>query len=203
MYKKMTLSYEYNSLEPYIDTRTMGIHYENHYLGYLNRLNKFLNQTNYDYKYSLEELVDQIDKFDVNIRDNILFNLGGVLNHNLYFNSISPDKNNLPVGKLKQAIEKKYGTFENFKEEFKKKANLLVGSGYTFLVIKSDNEIDIINTSNQDTPLSYGFTPIMALDLWEHAYYLRYQSDRQSYINNFFEIVDFNNINDLYEKHIK
>ena len=203
MYKLPPLRYSYNALEPYIDATTVDIHYNKHHMGYLTRLNNALNGVNYDYQYSLEELVKHIEDFPIKLRGNILYNAGGVLNHNLYWYSISPNYNNKPVGLLKQAIDAKYGNYDKFKEEFIKEASLVVGSGWTFLVINHKGELEIVNTSNQETPYLYGLTPIMALDLWEHAYYLKYQNKREEYILNFFEIVDFDNINRLYEQKIK
>ncbi|MDD2519089.1 MAG: superoxide dismutase [Bacilli bacterium] len=202
MYEISKLKYSYNALEPDIDSRTVEIHYEKHHHSYLNNLNKVLDSINYDYRYSLEELVKNIDMFPLEIRGDILFNAGGVLNHNLYWLSMSPNKNNIPVGKLKDAINEEYGSFENFKNEFIKTATILKGSGYTFLVINHNKKLEIINTSNQETPYLYGLIPIMTIDLWEHAYYLLYQNRRGEYIKNFFNIVDFVEINKLYEKNI-
>ncbi|NLL44595.1 MAG: superoxide dismutase [Mollicutes bacterium] len=200
MYELPPLRYALNALEPYISERTVDIHYHRHHQGYLDKLNNFLNSVNYDYRYSLEELINHIDEFPINIRGQILYNAGGVLNHNLYWNSIGPGNKNIPVGTIKEAIDKEFGSFENFKEEFMKQAGLVVGSGWTFLVINGEGKLEIINTSNQETPYLYGLKPIMALDLWEHAYYLDYQNRRDQYISNFFQIVDFDMINKLYEK---
>ena len=112
MYREKTLPYDYQALEPYIDTRTVGIHYNNHYKGYLNRLNNLLKEQNFKYQYPLEELPKYIDEFPIDVRGDILFNAGGVLNHELYFQNMSPNKNKEPKGVLKEAIEKKYGSFE-------------------------------------------------------------------------------------------
>lgn len=199
MYKLMPLNYEYNALEPYISAFTINIHYNKHYQKYLKKLNDTLNSLKYDYRYNLVDLITHIDEFPLADRDTILYNAGGVLNHELYFSNISPNKNNQPTGKLKEAIDKKYGSFDNFKNEFIKTSGYLTGSGYTFLVLNK-NELDIINTSNQDTPYLYDLIPIMSLDLWEHAYYLDYQNDKENYILNFFEIVDFEVIGKLYEE---
>lgn len=202
MYNRVPLPYEYNALEPYIDTKTVGIHYENHYMKYLNNLNKLLEKNNYKNEYTKEELVTHLDMFPLEDRGQILYNLGGVLNHELYFNNMSPKKKNQPVGTLKQIIEKQYGTYENFKQELIQTADYLVGSGYTFVVVNSKNQLEILNLSNQETPYSYELKPILALDLWEHAYYLTYQNNRDEYIRNFFEIIDFEQINQQYEKAI-
>ena len=192
MYSSIT---NYEAYEPYISSYTMNIHYNKHYKKYLDNLNNLLSK--YDYEYSKEELVKNIAIFPLAERDDILFNLGGVLNHELFFN-------NLGYGKMSENFKNKiiedFNSIDNFKEEFIKQANLLVGSGYTFLVLNKENNLEIINVANQDTPISYGLIPIMNLDLWEHAYYLDYQNDRKAYINNFFSIVDFNKVSNLYEE---
>lgn len=188
----------YDAYEPYISSYTMNIHYNKHYKKYLDNLNNLLSK--YNYEYSKEELVKNIDMFPIKERGNILFNLGGVLNHELFFNILGYGDMS---ENFKNKINENFGSFDKFKEEFIKEANLLVGSGYTFLVLNKDNDLEIINVSNQDTPISYGLVPIMNLDLWEHAYYLDYQNDRKTYINNFFSIIDFNKVSDIYEKEIQ
>lgn len=189
------LNYEYNDLMPYISPRTLLIHYNNHYLKYKENLNKLVMTDD------LVKLIKNIDKYDLKKRDEILYNVGGVLNHELYFSSMN-HKNRMPTGKLKIAIDKKYGSYDKFKREFIRKANMMIGSGYTFLVINK-NGLDIINLSNQETPYLYNMIPLLALDLWEHAYYLDYQSDRANYINNFFQIIDFDLSSKLYEEQTK
>lgn len=198
MYQKQELTY--NSLEPYISDRTLMIHYNNYYLKYLKNLNDLLIKENYDFKYKKEELFDHIDKFNLNNRNEILYNLGGVVNHELYFFNISDLKNNIPVGSIKKDIDLYYGNYENFKKEFKKMALELVGSGYTYLVINKNKSLQIINMSNEESPYIYGMIPIITIDLFEHAYYLDYQNNKEKYIDAFFEIIDFNKINNLYEK---
>ena len=202
MYTSILLPYSYDALEPFLSARTISIHYNKHYKNYLNKLNELLESVGYDYRYSKEELVNHIESFPLEIRDDILFNLGGVINHELYFLGMSV-KNNLPIGLIKQKIDEEFGSFENFKEEFKKVSRNLVGSGYTFLVINKESKLQIINTSNQETPYLYGLVPIINLDLWEHAYYLDYQSNRNAYIESFFDNIDFNFVNNLYEQTIK
>lgn len=200
MYTIKPLNYNYDFLEPFISERTINIHYNKHYKKYLDNLNTLLLKNNYDFRYSKEELVSHIDIFPLKDRGDILFNLGGVINHELYFDNLGYD--NMPIGKLKDKINSQYGSFENFKNEFIKSTKELVGSGYTFLVINKDKDLEILNTSNQDTPYSYGLEPIMNIDLWEHAYYLDYQNDKNKYIENFFSIVDFGKISKKYEEKI-
>jgi len=199
MYKLDSIDYSYNALEPVISENTIFIHHTKHHQKYLDNLNKLLNENNYDYQYTKEELVNKIDIFPIKDRGSILFNLGGVLNHDLYFDIIGPDNHEI-MGKFKEKIINQYGSFDNFKNEFIRLAKVLVGSGYTFLVLNKNNRLEIINTSNQDTPYSYGLIPIMNMDLWEHAYYLDYQNNKDEYINNFFSIIDFTKVNKRYEE---
>lgn len=203
MYKIEPLKYAYDALEPYIDEKTVEIHYSKHHFNYLNKLNESLQKANYDYRYSLEDLVNHIDELPLDLRGAILFNAGGVLNHNLYWEIMSPYKNSVPVGQLNGKIIEQYGSFENFKTEFINSASKVTGSGWTFLVLDEFENLNIINTSNQETPYIYNFIPLMGLDLWEHAYYLNYQNRRDEYIANFFEVVDFVNVNNIYEKAIQ
>lgn len=197
MYTKEELNYD--SLKPIIGDETLFIHYNKHYLGYLEKLNNLLKKNNYNYEYSKEELVNYIDIFNIADRNDILYNLGGVLNHELYFKILGG--NGEAKNEILEKINSKYGNFTNFKKEFQKKANELVGSGYTFLVLDKDNDLKIINLSNQDTPYSYSYIPIMAIDLWEHAYYLDYLNNRSTYIEAILNIVNYDEVNKLYKKY--
>ena len=194
-YKRITL--DYKSLEPYIDDRTLDLHYNAHYRNYTDKLNKHLNDINYDYKDSPEYLAKHIDILPMENRDEILFNLGGYLNHNLYFYNLTNKKKDIPI-ELLNLINKYFGSFSLFKEEFIDMAMEVKGSGYTFLVMDKNNKLRIINTSNQDTPYYYGFTPIMTIDVWEHAYYLKYTYLRKKYLENVFDIIDFDKVYKLY-----
>lgn len=194
-YKKITL--DYKSLEPYIDDRTLDLHYNAHYRNYTDKLNKYLNDINYDYKDSPEYLAKHIDILPMENRDEILFNLGGYLNHSLYFYNLTNKKKDIPI-ELLNLINKYFGSFSLFKEELIDMAMEVKGSGYTFLVMDKNNKLRIINTSNQDTPYYYGFTPIMTIDVWEHAYYLKYTYLRKKYLENIFDIIDFDKVYKLY-----
>lgn len=196
MFEIKSLPYNYDFLEPIISTTTVNIHYNKHEKGYLDRLNKILKEAGYHGDYTIPEIILNIDKFLINYRDDILYNAGGVINHDLYWRSMG--KLSLPTGKLLDKIVEEYGSYDSFKKKFIETANKLVGSGYTFLVIDNKN-LNIINLPNQESPLSYGFVPIFAIDLWEHAYYLDYQNKRNEYINNFFSIVNFDEASKLYE----
>lgn len=195
MYKAKPLKFSFNALEPYLSEETVRRHYII-YTNYIKRLNDLIENN----KYTLEETIKNIDEFPMENRDKILFLSSAILNHELYFENIGLNKSE-PVGKLKQKIEQQYGSFEKFKEEFKKQASYVIGSGYTFLIL-NNNDLEIINTSNQENPYSYDLIPIMNIDLWEHAYYIDY-FNRQEYIDNFFSIIDFEEVNNNYEKNIK
>lgn len=194
-YKRITL--DYNSLEPYIDNKTLDLHYNAHYKNYTEKLNKYLKEQNYNYKYTPTYLAKNIDILPKENRDEILYNLGGYLNHSLYFNNLTDKKKEIPI-KFKELINKYFTSFNNFKEEFINTANELKGSGYTFLVLDKNNNLRIINMSNQDTPYYYGFIPIMTIDVWEHSYYLKYNNKRNDYLTKIFNIIDFDKVYNLY-----
>ncbi len=194
-YKRITL--DYNSLEPYIDNKTLDLHYNAHYKNYTEKLNKYLKEQNYNYKYTPTYLAKNIDILPKENRDEILYNLGGYLNHSLYFNNLTDKKKEIPI-KFKELINKYFTSFNNFKEEFINTANELKGSGYTFLVLDKNNNLRIINMSNQDTPYYYGFIPIMTIDVWEHSYYLKYNNKRNDYLTQIFNIIDFDKVYNLY-----
>ena len=193
MYKLMKLPFLYSALEPDISAKTIDIHYNKHHKKYNDNLNNLIVND----VYPINEIPQNIDKFPMEIRDEILFNAGGVLNHDLYWNSLS-DFKSLPTGKLLLKINQVYGSFENFKSEFIEKAKKMTGSGYTFLV-SNGSDLTIMNLPNQETPLSYGLTPLFTIDLWEHAYYLDYQNNRNLYIENFFNKANFDYASKTYE----
>ncbi len=197
MYEKIKL--DYSSLDPYITEKTIYINYYNYYGNYIDNLNKLLIKNNYDYIYSMEELIDRIDMFNLEDRDDILYNLMGSLNHELFFYTMSPYGKNKPIGNIKNKIEEEFGTYDKFREEFIKKALELKGSGYTFLVV-NDSKLQIINTSVEDSVLLYGFIPLLVIDMWEHAYYLDYEDNKLDYINNWFKLIDFEKVEKIYNK---
>lgn len=197
MFKLQDLNYEYNELEPVIDTKTVEIHYTKHHQNYLNGVNALLEKYNYTEDKTLEEIANDLSFVKEEDKVSFMFNLGGVLNHNLYWKILSNKGNNTPTGKIKEMIDNKYGSYDKFKEEFIKVAGTLTGSGWTFLVLDSNNELDIVTTDRQYNPLFDALTPIIGLDLWEHAFYLNYQNRRPEYVNNFFDILDFEEINKL------
>ncbi len=181
----------YNSLEAVIDDKTLGLHYNGHYKNYTDKLNKLLKENNYDYRYSPEELAMNINLFPFKNNSDLLFNLGGYLNHSLYFDHLTDNKVLIPEG-LEKEINKYFGSFNNFKKEFINMVLELKGSGWTYLVLDKNNKLRIINLPNQDSPYYYGFIPIMGIDMWEHAYYIKYNLDKKKYLENIFNIIDFN-----------
>lgn len=202
MYSLPKLPYLYQDLEPYIDTHTLGLHYNIHTKNYLNKLNELLNENKYDYRYNLNELIYHLDEFKPSIREDILYNLGGVLNHILYFNSMSP-KIKKPFGNLELAINKEFGSFNKFYELFKQSTLNIKGSGYTFLVLNYNGKLAIINLPNQQTPLSINCIPLFTIDMWEHAYYLNYKPDKAKYLDNFKIISDFTYASQIYNSILK
>lgn len=195
MIKEEKLNYLYESLEPYISTHSISIHYNKHYLNYLNKLNELLDKNNFKYDIPLENIPQNINIFPKEDRENILFNLGGVLNHNLFFKCLGTKV--LPSGKLKTMIDKKYNNFDNFYNLFIENALKLKGSGYTFLVLNNNN-IDIINVTNQTTPYLFNYIPLFTIDLWEHSYYLDYENDRKRYLESLKPILDFSYANEVF-----
>lgn len=200
MYQPYILKYDYSDLEPNISRKTLEAHYNNHYLKYLRKLNYVLEKNNFHFQYPVKELFQNIDIFPLSDRDDILYNAGGVINHELYFDNINKSaKQNIPEP-LNSAIINKFGSVENFVNQFKDLANNLPGSGYTFLTVKKSKEIYVLNLANQDSPYSFDMQPILALDVWEHAYYLDYGSDRKSYIDSYMELIDYERVNQKYQE---
>lgn len=187
------LDYAYNALEPNIDALTMEIHHTKHHAAYTNNLNAALEGTPNAGK-SIEELLAGISKLSVAIRNNG----GGYYNHNLFWKVIGPNGGGKPSGDLLAAIEKNFGSFDAFKEEFAKAAATRFGSGWAWLVKQADDKLVITSTPNQDNPLmdiaDVKGTPILALDVWEHAYYLKYQNRRPDYISAFWNVVNWNEV---------
>ncbi|MEE4196841.1 MAG: superoxide dismutase [Bacteroidales bacterium] len=186
------LSYAYDALEPYIDARTMEIHHTKHHGGYTNKLNDAIKGTPLENQ-SIEEILKNISKHPVGVRNNG----GGYYNHKLFWDIMSPDGGGEPSGKLMDAIKKDFGSFNQFKEEFSKAAATRFGSGWAWL-INQQGKLVIASTPNQDNPLmdisDVKGTPILGLDVWEHAYYLKYQNRRPEYIDAFWNVVDWNQV---------
>lgn len=191
------LPYAYDALEPHIDKETMNIHHTKHHNTYVTNLNNAVAGTEFENK-TIEELVSNLDAVPENIRTAVRNNGGGHYNHSLFWQLLSPNGGGEPSGALLDAINAKFGSFSAFKDEFTKAATGRFGSGWAWLVV-NNGELEITSTPNQDTPLSEGKTPILGLDVWEHAYYLKYQNRRPEYISAFWNVVNWDEVAKRYQ----
>ncbi len=187
------LEYAYDALEPHIDARTMEIHHSKHHAGYTNNLNAAIQGTDLDGK-AIEDILAGISGHSVAVRNNG----GGFFNHDLFWKVMSPNGGGLPTGDLLQAIEKSFGSFDAFKDQFSKAAATRFGSGWAWLVKQNDGSLVVSSTPNQDNPLmdiaEVKGTPILGLDVWEHAYYLKYQNLRPDYIGAFWNVINWDEV---------
>ena len=187
------LPYAHDALEPHIDARTMEIHHGKHHAGYTNNLNAAIEGTDLDGK-SIEDILKNLDMNNAAVRNNG----GGYYNHDLFWKVMSPNGGGQPTGALADAINTAFGSFEGFKDSFAKAAATRFGSGWAWLCKKSDGKLEVCSSPNQDNPLMPGVgcegTPILALDVWEHAYYLNYQNRRPDYINAFFNVINWEEV---------
>ncbi|MGE0569148.1 MAG: superoxide dismutase [Bacteroidia bacterium] len=195
------LPYGYGGLEPFIDKQTMEIHHTKHHQGYINKLNAAIGK-DYDFSISDEEKCKSVnDKTSLAVRNN----LGGYYNHKLFWAIMRPNPegyHNIAEGKLAKEIQSQFSSFENFQKEFSDKASKVFGSGWCWLIVNSKGKLEITTTANQDNPLmsvsTVQGTPILCLDVWEHAYYLKYQNKRADYIKNWWVIVNWPKVEELY-----
>ncbi|MFW6068423.1 MAG: superoxide dismutase [Chloroflexota bacterium] len=191
------LPYAEDALEPHIDARTMSIHHDKHHAGYTNNLNNAIQGTEWEGK-SVEEILGNIDQVPEDIRTTVRNNGGGYANHRLFWTIMSPDGGGEPGGELAQAINDAFGSFSDFKDKFSKTAAGQFGSGWGWLVVKSDGSLDVYSTANQDSPYMQGDTPILGVDVWEHAYYLNYQNRRADYISAWWNTVNWDQVAENY-----
>ena len=194
-----SLKYSYDALEPHIDSKTMEIHHGKHHAGYTNNLNNAIKDSDLEGK-SIEEILSNLNLDNSAVRNNG----GGFYNHCLFWDIISPSGGGEPAGALSDAISNSFGSFDDFKTLFSKAAATRFGSGWAWLCVHPGGKLEVCSTANQDNPLMKGIgcggTPILALDVWEHAYYLNYQNRRPDYIAGFFNIVDWNSVSALFDK---
>lgn len=195
------LKYSYNALEPHIDELTMTIHHSKHHAAYVNNLNAALEKYPELQKKNVEELVASLESIPESIRTAVRNNGGGHLNHTFFWSILSPEGGGEPEGELAVVINSKFGSFEAFKEEFAKAAATRFGSGWAWLVLNKKDELSIVSTPNQDSPVSEGLRPILGLDVWEHAYYLKYQNRRPDYVSQWWNVVNWNEVSRLYEEY--
>lgn len=193
------LQYAYDALEPHVDAETMEIHYSKHHQTYINNLNAALENAGVP-EQSVEQLVSKLDSLPENIRGAVRNNGGGHANHTLFWTVMSPNGGGKPEGKLAAAIEAELGGFDAFKDAFTKAALTRFGSGWAWLSVDSAGKLKVESSANQDTPLMEGRTPVLGLDVWEHAYYLKYQNRRPEYIGAFFNVVDWKEVSRRYEE---
>ncbi len=185
------LLYSYDALEPYIDKQTMEIHYTKHHQAYIDNLNKALEQYPDLQKKMLVDLLKEIDQVPEAIRTTVRNNGGGHYNHSLFWRYITPCIGQGPLTKVSAALESEYGTFDAFKELFIAKAKSVFGSGWAWLCADKNKKMVIISSANQDAPIMTGYEPILGLDVWEHAYYLKYQNKRPDYIAAWWSLIDW------------
>jgi len=193
------LDYAYDALEPYIDARTMEIHHTKHHQGYTNNLNNAIAGTNIEGK-TIEAILDGLDMSNAAVRNNG----GGYYNHDLFWKVMSPNGGGEPSGSLADAINNAFGSFNEFKDTFSKAAATRFGSGWAWLSVHKGGSVEVCSTPNQDNPLmpntGCGGTPVLGLDVWEHAYYLNYQNRRPDYIGAFFNVINWNEVSKRYEE---
>lgn len=192
------LEYSYNALEPYIDEQTMTIHHSKHHQAYVNNLNAALEKYPELQDKSVEELVVSVNSLPEDIKTVVKNNGGGHLNHSFFWKILKVSPDGAPNGELLDAINKAFGSFKVFKEQFSKAAVSRFGSGWAWLVIDKEGNLKVTSTANQDSPLNEGLKPILALDVWEHAYYLKYQNRRPDYISSFWNVVNWDEVTRLY-----
>lgn len=189
------LPYAYDALEPNIDKETMEIHHTKHHNTYVTKLNDAVKGTDLENK-SIEEIIKNLDSVPEDKKTAVRNNGGGHLNHSLFWELLSPESKEVS-GDIKDAIESKFGSFDKFKEEFEAAGAARFGSGWAWLVV-NNGELEIVSTPNQDNPVTDGKTPVLGVDVWEHAYYLKYQNKRPEYLKAFWNVVNWDKVNELY-----
>lgn len=197
-YKLPKLPYEFNALEPFIDTRTMTIHYRMHHATYVKKLNLVLEGYPDLEDKRIFELLHDLEALPAEIQTAVRNNGGGHANHSLFWPSLSPEGGGEPVGSLAELIQTTFGSFADFKEQFELAALNLFGSGWAWLCVDADGKAQITTTANQDNPISIGLFPLLGLDLWEHAYYLNYENRRADYVNAWWQVVNWDNVSANY-----
>ena len=196
-FKLPELTYAYDALEPHIDAKTMEIHHSKHHNTYVTNLNAAVEGTEYADK-DINDLIANIDALPADKQTAVRNNGGGHANHTLFWELIAPGGSNTPVGEVAKAIDAKFGSFDAFKEEFAKAATTRFGSGWAWLIVEGDG-VAVTSTPNQDSPVMEGKTPILGLDVWEHAYYLNYQNRRPDYIGAFWNVVNWDVVEAKYQ----
>ncbi len=193
-YELPPLPYDYNALEPYIDTQTMQLHHDKHHQTYVTNLNNALQGQNQLASMSVDDLLRNINQVPENIRTAVRNNGGGHSNHSMFWNIMKPNGGGEPTGDLATAIQQAFGSFDAFKTAFNDAGAKRFGSGWAWLVLDSGGKLQVISTANQDSPLMDGLYPVMGNDVWEHAYYLKYQNRRPEYLNAWWNVVNWDEV---------
>ncbi len=196
-YATPDLPYAFDALEPYIDAKTMEIHHDKHHATYTGKLNTALEGTGYASR-PIEELIKGLNDLPDDLKTAVRNNGGGHYNHTLFWNWMSPKGGGNPVDRIARQIDIDFGSFDTFASTFSAAAVGQFGSGWAWLVSDSAGILQVVSTPNQDNPLSRGFAPLLGIDVWEHAYYLKYQNRRPEYIENFFNVINWEKVNELY-----
>jgi superoxide dismutase, Fe-Mn family len=196
-FEKVALPYAKDALAPHVGADTMEVHYEKHHSGYTRKLNNAVEGTEFANK-SIEEILADLDAVPEDIRTAVRNNGGGFYNHNIFWQVMSPNGGGQPSGELGDAINAKFGSYDGFKEAFKAAATGQFGSGWAWLVVDGSGNLEVVSTPNQDNPISDGKTPILGLDVWEHAYYLNYQNKRGDYVDAFFNVINWDKVTEMY-----
>ncbi|NBI06371.1 superoxide dismutase [Senegalia massiliensis] len=198
-FKLPELDYSYDALEPNIDARTMEIHHTKHHQGYTNKLNNALEGHKDLQDKSIEDLLKSIDTLPEDIKTAVRNNGGGFYNHSIFWKAMSPNGGGKPEGELLEKIEKAFDSFDKFKEDFTNAAKTRFGSGWAWLILKDNGELEVVSTPNQDSPVMEDKKVLLGLDVWEHAYYLKYQNKRPDYIEAWWNVVNWDYVNERYE----
>mgnify|MGYP001013363097 CR=1 FL=1 len=193
------LKFQYNALEPYFDAMTMEIHHSRHHQAYVNNLNAALEKHPEVDGSNLENLLKNLNKLPADIQTAVRNNGGGHFNHTLFWEVLAPNKGGRPTGALLEAINSDFGSFEKFQEQFNNAAKTRFGSGWAWLVVTPDKKLAVTSTPNQDTPFEVG-TPILGVDVWEHAYYLKYQNRRPEYVEAFWNVINWDVVSQLFSE---
>lgn len=199
MFTLPDLPYAYNALEPYIDEATMRVHHDKHHKTYMDKLNAALEKYPAFYEKKIQDVLSDLSQVPEDARTAVKNHGGGYLHHALFWQMMKPDGGGNPTGKIAEAITETFGSFQVFKEKFSASAAGLFGSGWTWLVKDGQGKLSILNTPNQDSPVSQGFQPLLALDVWEHAYYLSYQNRRPEYIEKWWNVVHWEEAENRYK----
>ncbi len=197
-YELPPLPYDYNALEPYIDAETMHLHHDKHHQAYVTNLNNALQGNTQLASLSVDDLVRRINDVPENIRTAVRNNGGGHSNHSMFWQIMKPNGGGQPTGDIANAITQAFGSFDAFKTAFNDAGVKQFGSGWTWLVLDQSGKLQVISTANQDSPLMNGMYPVMGNDVWEHAYYLKYQNRRPDYLNAWWNVVNWDEINRRY-----